>query len=840
MRNIVLPYNFTPRPYQKKILIALDKGIKRAVWVCHRRAGKDLTIWNWAITQAVKKRQIIYYLLPSYAQAKKIIWNGITIDGRKFLEFIPKELIVRQNESELLLELFNGSIVQLIGSDNIDSIVGTNPQICVFSEMALQNPRAWELMKPILRVNEGTAIFISCVAPKTLIITNDGLKRISKVSDSRLKYTDLNINIWGLGGFNNAEQFYYSSKVPTLKITLESGYMIECSYIHPIWNGEKWVKARNLNKGDLLPIEYGQNIWGKGLDFKEFKNNKHGLVKYKFDLNKINVDLFYLFGLINGDGYFSNTYVIVANIDKEIISFLHKWGFKSERENTHHRLGSMEMCSLLNYIGFKKGSKNKSIPDKLFNATKDQMRAFLQGLFDADGTSHSNPKYNGRVKYTSTCRQLINDIKVVLLNFGIVSGFTKEIKKPTKKVKVTSTIYNLEIDSYFAWQFYNEIGFRLTRKQNNSFFVKNKLKNESGNVIPIFAKKEDFKGYNLSKFRVLNQSRITRRKIAQMNKEKPNSQFEKILKNKFYYSPIKSIIKSESEVFDFVIPNNHSFFSNGFISHNTPRGKNDFYTLCEMAQKEENWFYERLTINDTNVLNERDIERERREGMSEELIQQEYYCSFDMGVEGSYYGNYIKKSFEENRIGKIDYDRNYLVNTAWDLGFNDSMVIIFYQKRGNDILIIDHYENRGFALNHYLDHLKTKEYAYGKHFAPFDANNHSNFGRTFKEVAAERGYNFTVLPRDKSIYDGIERARGLFPRVYFDEEKCSYLIKCLTNYHAQFDENKRVLAYNPLHDWSSHGADCFRYLALSLSFSVNNEDMSLEEYRKWKGQMGWM
>ena len=157
--SIVVPYKFNPRSYQVDLYRALDSGTKRAFCLWHRRAGKDLALWNYIIKKAFEKTGLYYYLLPTYTQAKKIIWDGITNDGFKFLDHIPPGTIKNQNGQEMKVELKNGSIIQLIGTDHYDSIRGTNPQGCVFSEYAFQHPMAWEVVKPILKMNGGWAVF---------------------------------------------------------------------------------------------------------------------------------------------------------------------------------------------------------------------------------------------------------------------------------------------------------------------------------------------------------------------------------------------------------------------------------------------------------------------------------------------------------------------------------------------------------------------------------------------------------------------------------------------------------------------------------------------------------
>lgn len=158
--RIKLPYGFKCRDYQRNLWNTIyDREKKRAFTLWHRRAGKDVVLWNLILTEAIQKVGIYYYLMPTYTQAKKIIWDGITNDGKKFLDYIPKSLIKSQNGQEMKIELTNGSLIQLIGTDNYDAIRGTNPIGCVFSEYAFQNPMAWEVVKPILKLNGGWAVF---------------------------------------------------------------------------------------------------------------------------------------------------------------------------------------------------------------------------------------------------------------------------------------------------------------------------------------------------------------------------------------------------------------------------------------------------------------------------------------------------------------------------------------------------------------------------------------------------------------------------------------------------------------------------------------------------------
>jgi len=404
---------FVPREYQKPIWDFLDDGGKRAMLCWHRRAGKDLTMLNYTIRAAQKRVGIYFYFLPFYSQAKKIVWDGMTATGKKFLDYFPKNFVDSTNETELQVTLKNGSIIQLIGTDNFDSVVGTNPVGCVFSEFSLQNPKAWDLVRPILSENKGWAVFVS-----------------------------------------------------------------------------------------------------------------------------------------------------------------------------------------------------------------------------------------------------------------------------------------------------------------------------------------------------------------------------------------------------------------------TPRGRNHFYKLFEMAKKNNDWFTQLLTVSDTKredgspVISEGDVDRERAEGMDEALVQQEFYCDFSGVVEGSYYTKALQQLERSGQITNVPWEPNLPVDTYWDLGMADATAIWFTQSFGKEIRIIDFYEATGEGLVFYSKLIKEKPYVYGRHNGPHDLRvRELGSGKSREEVAADLGIFFDIVP-NIPIADGIDSVRNILPRCWFDKTKCADGLERLYQYHKEFDEKSKVFKDRPEHDWSSHAADGFRYLAV--------------------------
>jgi len=158
MPEVTLPL-LDYREYQKPLIRYMRGGGKRAVWVAHRRSGKDVTCWQYETEAAIQDVGTYYYCLPEFTHARRVIWEGMLNDGKRFINLIPDELVASKNESQMKIELVNGSIIQLVGSDQYDRLVGTNPKGIVFSEASITHPMAWQILRPILAANGGWAIF---------------------------------------------------------------------------------------------------------------------------------------------------------------------------------------------------------------------------------------------------------------------------------------------------------------------------------------------------------------------------------------------------------------------------------------------------------------------------------------------------------------------------------------------------------------------------------------------------------------------------------------------------------------------------------------------------------
>lgn len=438
--SLIIPHHFTPRTYQLDLMRAMDSGIKRAITVWHRRAGKDKTLFNIIIKKAFERVGVYYYFFPEFAQGRRVIWDGIDGQGFAFRDHIPKELVKQAHVTDMKIQLVNGSIIQIIGTDKYDKVRGSNPVGCVFSEFAYQNPAAWDVVRPILGENGGWAVFNS-----------------------------------------------------------------------------------------------------------------------------------------------------------------------------------------------------------------------------------------------------------------------------------------------------------------------------------------------------------------------------------------------------------------------TPFGKNHFHDLYQKAQINPKWYTAFITVEDSldeygnRYVSEEVVEEDRLSGMSEEMIQQEYYCSFTANSQGFYYLDYLTQAEEDERIGNVPVYPEIPIDTWWDIGVGDSTSIWFTQAVGKEIHVIDYYENNSAGLEHYAKYLQSLGYVYGSHNFPHDMGvTEFGTGRSRIEVAEGlfKGQRLNIIPKI-GLEDGINAARVILPRCSFDQERCEKGLKALYNYHREWDDKSQTYKDKPKHDWSSHAADSFRYLSVGF---VTPKKRSYKDdliRKRGRGQRRW-
>ena len=242
----------------------------------------------------------------------------------------------------------------------------------------------------------------------------------------------------------------------------------------------------------------------------------------------------------------------------------------------------------------------------------------------------------------------------------------------------------------------------------------------------------------------------------------------------------------------------------------TPKGQNYFYKLHKQALEEEDWWTGTYKASQTKVLDDKELSAAQRV-MSKDLYEQEFECSFQAAITGSYYGKIIEELEKANRITEVPYDENLKTETWWDLGLKDSTAIWFVQRLQSQLRIIDYYENSGEGLDFYADVLDSKPYKYDRHIAPHDikVRELGAYGKSRLESALELGISFDVAPK-LSIEDGIEMVRKTLPQCYFDKNKTYQGTEALKAYQKKWDEKNQCFKNRPTHNFASHPSDAFR------------------------------
>jgi hypothetical protein len=273
----------------------------------------------------------------------------------------------------------------------------------------------------------------------------------------------------------------------------------------------------------------------------------------------------------------------------------------------------------------------------------------------------------------------------------------------------------------------------------------------------------------------------------------------------------------------------------------TPKGKNHFFQIREMARKNPNeWYYLSMKASQSGILPQTELDMVK-ELMSDAQYAQEYECSFEAAVMGTYYASMIDKM--ENgtikdpsakpQIGVVPWDPDFPVSCSLDLGFTDSTAIWFWQTRPDGVAVIDYEEHHSEALPFYFDLLDQKPYDYDTIWLPHDAKAKSlQTGRTtVEQFLAQRDsegnqkYNIRVIPR-QDLQHGIDAVRFILPYCYMDQQKCSEGIEALRAYRRTYNEVTKAFSPSPFHDWSSHGADAFRGLALVAQERIKTKGVS--------------
>lgn len=258
----------------------------------------------------------------------------------------------------------------------------------------------------------------------------------------------------------------------------------------------------------------------------------------------------------------------------------------------------------------------------------------------------------------------------------------------------------------------------------------------------------------------------------------------------------------------------------------TPKGANHFKELKDFSENKENdWGLSQFKASETGLIDESEL-ADAKKAMGDAKYDQEYEISFDSPIVGSYYGELIRTLDEQNHIRDIPSENATNKYTAWDLGISDSTSIWVCEAIGGEYRLMDYYENHGQSLDHYIGWLKENNYQDYQHILPHDVQvRELGTGKSRLELLQQAGLDVAIAPK-LTVEEGIQAVRQILPNCWFNRDKTKYGLECMRNYRRQWNDKLQVFMQTPLHDWSSHCADSFRYLAIGIGVQGQSSDWS--------------
>jgi hypothetical protein len=276
----------------------------------------------------------------------------------------------------------------------------------------------------------------------------------------------------------------------------------------------------------------------------------------------------------------------------------------------------------------------------------------------------------------------------------------------------------------------------------------------------------------------------------------------------------------------------------------TPKGRNWFYSIGReklpggvIGGPDPTWFNLILPATDTLETMQEAAKligkdwivelADAKRDLTPEQYAQEYECSFEAAIMGAYYGHLMSEAETQKRITGVPYEPTARVWTAWDLGYSDPTAIWFVQVVGREIHLIDYYENNHADIGHYVREIVQRPYVYAGHILPFDSiPKEQGTGKSLLETVESLGLRPTTIAPNHRVDDGINACRVVIPRCWFDRAKTLRGVDALKLYRAEYDDRLQTLRPRPVHDWTSHAADAFRYMAMTIDRKIDQSNFN--------------
>lgn len=786
-QEIRIPAHYRPRPEQLAFWKAYHDGTRFFDLCWHRREGKDLTALNATVEEILTKRPgLAWHMFPTLAQGRKVLWDATDNEGRPLTSAFPKQLVTEVNKADMRIkckfvpDIVSGadevreSTWQVVGADNPDSLRGGNPILVVISEFGDIAPNVWyEIIQPIILANNGKAMFVwtpkgrnhaytlHCAAQKSMMDPAEPkeFKWFSQVltADDTTKWVD---------------EHGLEIGIPTQSM-LETGKYKRV----PVITREAIDKAREqgMDEAKILQEYFchvPETLITTALGQVRIDEIKVGdcVLTHTGKLQPVKDVLCRPYnGEIIAINYYGNSTPLLCTPDHPIRIY-----HQGNQTYEWKRASNIEKGDLVCFP--KRLPSAKTITESL---------ATVLAWYITDGSVTRNS-----VEFTlgKTEVRNISELISAINAEGYTPKVYDDLASNTKKIFVHSAALRETIINTCGVGSANKripfgiIGgheklFLDTLLKGDGYKAKDMLYSYSTISINLAYGIQQLAimlGHRagLSKYEA-KETYIAGRKITctafiyrvriNMQKKFQKTDSEKIKMRKYAMTgKVKDVSKTSytGNVYNLSVAVDESYTANGISSHN---------------------------------------------------------CSFDASLKGAYFGEQMNAAAAENRISSdVLHKADMPVITAWDLGMNDTMEIIFAQCVGDEIRIIDYYSNNGKTLDHYIKYIKEKPYTYSFHFGPHDLRVRELGAGSRLEYARKLGVNFTMLPRVINKEDSINAARSILPRCMFNIDKCSKLIEALKSYTKKWDEKRQCFCDTPLHNWSSNPADAFQCLAMGL------------------------
>ena len=623
---------------QRKLITTIVNN-QNTIICASRQTGKSTLMTIVCLWYALfQKDKEVAILANKEVQAKEIL-DRIKLAYEEIPNYIKAGVWTFSQE---IIRLTNGSKIY-VSTTSATSLRGRSVDVLFVDEFAFVPAEIAEaFFKSVVPVlcsgPDSKMIITSCVTDDTIVYTDEGMKSVKSFIDKDKKgFYD--VPSYRVSGFkdddNEGTLMFNNGEAEVLQLRSQST-SLKCSKTHKLFaykDGQfQWVEAGNLTTDDYISVKYGMEKWGNFNDLHSFKPTILKKLKYNYNITEMSSDFCYFLGLFIAEGSVYKQYnkhkqctggIITITCGDDISDILNNLGFKfyKNKDGFHYNITSKYLIELFEFLGFDLNlkAKNKIIPEKLLGLSRENMAALLQGMFDGDGTASGS-----KVGYTSANLSLINQIRSILMNFGILSLYGTALTPPSQKVKVSSRRHTIELNGVYSKLFFEQIGFRFSRKQKYYNDIKDKdfSRPNVHDIIPLDREllRSDFNKIKKKHIPVaIRTCMYTKENIPNFSRQSL-LKFKELIGGQFSEEMLNDVVKSDIKwekisnitslgvqpVYDFSLkdvnyddPNDwaHSVLYNGVVGHQTPNGiGNKFHELFSNAEngRSNTWAWDKM------------------------------------------------------------------------------------------------------------------------------------------------------------------------------------------------------------------------------------------------------